>query len=159
MMVANLRLLSVGDSYMPTGYFEDAFAALQADHDVSYRQIDASRPFEPASASELKLQEYQGAPAELASWMPGVEVLVVHGAPVTDDVLDASEELRLVCCARGGPVNVDVDAVSARGLPLVNTPGKNARGGRRPHARVPRHARARPPGCPALPRRREQAAR
>ena len=58
--------------------------------------------------------------------MPGVEVLVVHGAPVCDSVLDASPELRLVCCARGGPVNIDVDAVSARGLPLVTTPGKNA---------------------------------
>ena len=31
-----------------------------------------------------------------------------------------------MCCARGGPVNVDLDALSARGLPLVNTPGKNA---------------------------------
>jgi D-3-phosphoglycerate dehydrogenase len=58
--------------------------------------------------------------------MAGVEVLVVQGAPVTEEVLDAGPELRLVCCARGGPVNVDVDAVSARGLPLVNTPGKNA---------------------------------
>jgi D-3-phosphoglycerate dehydrogenase len=58
--------------------------------------------------------------------MPGVEVLVVQGAPVTDAVLDASPELKLVCCARGGPVNVDVEAVTARGLPLVNTPGKNA---------------------------------
>ncbi len=38
----------------------------------------------------------------------------------------AGSSLKLVCCARGGPVNVDVDAVSARGLPLVNTPGKNA---------------------------------
>ena len=58
--------------------------------------------------------------------MPGVEVLVVHGAPVTDAVLDASSVLRLVCCARGGPVNIDVEAVTAQGLPLVNTPGKNA---------------------------------
>jgi D-3-phosphoglycerate dehydrogenase len=58
--------------------------------------------------------------------MPAVEVLVVHGAPVTDAVLAASGVLRLVCCARGGPVNVDVDAVTALGLPLVNTPGKNA---------------------------------
>src|SRR5205085_12112467 len=49
-----------------------------------------------------------------------------QGAPVTDAVLDASRELRLVCCARGGPVNVDIDAVSDRGLPLVGTPGKNA---------------------------------
>jgi D-3-phosphoglycerate dehydrogenase len=58
--------------------------------------------------------------------MTGVEVLVVHGAPVCDSVLDASSELRLVCCARGGPVNIDVEAVNARGLPLVTTPGKNA---------------------------------
>jgi D-3-phosphoglycerate dehydrogenase len=58
--------------------------------------------------------------------MPGIEVLVVQGAPVTEAVLDASRDLRLVCCARGGPVNVDVDAVSSRGLPLVGTPGKNA---------------------------------
>ena len=50
----------------------------------------------------------------------------MQGAPVTDAVLDASASLKLVACARGGPVNVDVEAVNARGLPLVNTPGKNA---------------------------------
>jgi D-3-phosphoglycerate dehydrogenase len=62
----------------------------------------------------------------LVERVAGAEVLVVQGAPVTDAVLDAAPELRLVGCARGGPVNVDVDAVTARGLPLVNTPGKNA---------------------------------
>ena len=49
----------------------------------------------------------------------------MHGAPVSAEVLDAAP-LRLVCCARGGPVNVDVDAASERGIPVVNTPGKNA---------------------------------
>ena len=42
--------------------------------------------------------------------MAGVEALVVQGAPVTDAVLDASSELQIVGCARGGPVNVDVEA-------------------------------------------------
>jgi D-3-phosphoglycerate dehydrogenase len=58
--------------------------------------------------------------------MDGVEVLAVQGAPVTAEVLAAGAGLRLVACARGGPLNVDLDALSARGLPLVNTPGKNS---------------------------------
>src|SRR5579884_1677194 len=121
-----MRILAVGDSYMPPRYFRQAFAELEREHEVDYVEIDAGRPFEPSTSSERKLREYQGSPAELVERLPGVEVLVVQGAPVTDAVLDASEELQLVACARGGPVNVDVDAVTERGLPLVNTPGKNA---------------------------------
>ena len=49
---------------------------------------------------------------------------------MTDTVLAVSDRLELVCRARGGPVNIDADAVTARGLPLVITPGKNVvRGG------------------------------
>jgi D-3-phosphoglycerate dehydrogenase len=121
-----VKILAVGDSYMPPRYFREAFVEVAARHELECFQVDAARSFEPETASELKLKEYQGSPAEVAEHMAGVEVLVVQGAPVTDAVLDASSELRLVGCARGGPVNVDVDAVTARGLPLVNTPGKNA---------------------------------
>jgi D-3-phosphoglycerate dehydrogenase / 2-oxoglutarate reductase len=121
-----MRILAVGDSYMPPRYFAEAFGELESAHELELMQIDAARPFVPSTPSELKLREYQGSPAELVERVPGAQVLVVQGAPVTDEVLDASAELRLVCCARGGPVNVDVEAVTARGLPLVNTPGKNA---------------------------------
>lgn len=121
-----MRVLAVGDSYMPPRYFRESFAALAREHEIEYLQIDADRPFTPTTPSELKLKEFQGSPAELVERVPGVEVLVFQGAPVTEEVLEAAPELKLLCCARGGPVNVDVDAVSARGLPLVNTPGKNA---------------------------------
>jgi D-3-phosphoglycerate dehydrogenase / 2-oxoglutarate reductase len=121
-----MKILAVGDSYMPWRYFAEAFSRLEAAHLVDYMQVDVTRRFEPNSPSELRLREYQGSPAELMERMPDVEALVVQGAPVTDEVLDASAVLRLVCCARGGPVNVDVESASARGLPLVATPGKNA---------------------------------
>ncbi|MBV8940724.1 MAG: hypothetical protein JO240_03225, partial [Solirubrobacterales bacterium] len=121
-----MRILVVGDSYMPPRYFEEAFTKVEIAHEVAYVQVDARRPFTPANESDLRLTEYQGSPAELAERIDGAEVLVVQGAPVTKEVVDAGRNLRLVCCARGGPVNVDVDAVTARGLPLVNTPGKNA---------------------------------
>jgi D-3-phosphoglycerate dehydrogenase len=121
-----MKVLAVGDSYMPAHYFRQAFASLGPAHDISYLQLDLSLPFVPTTESELRIKEYQGAPSELGAHMKGVEALVVQGAAVTDEVLDASTALRLVGCARGGPVNVDIDAVSRRGLPLVNTPGKNA---------------------------------
>ena len=66
-----------------------------------------------------------GDPGEIARAVAGHDVLIVHGAPVTAEVLRAAP-LRLVCCARGGPVNVDVAAATDRGIPVVNTPGKNA---------------------------------
>jgi phosphoglycerate dehydrogenase-like enzyme len=43
-------------------------------------------------------------------------------------VLDAAPALRLIACARGGPVNVDLAAATERGIPVVTTPGKNADG-------------------------------
>jgi D-3-phosphoglycerate dehydrogenase / 2-oxoglutarate reductase len=121
-----VRILAVGDWYMPPHYFAAAFDALDRVHDITYFEIDAKRAFEPVTASERKLREYLGSPAELIERIEGTEILVVQGAPVTDQVLDSSRELGLVCCARGGPVNVDIDAVTTRGLPLVTTPGKNA---------------------------------
>jgi D-3-phosphoglycerate dehydrogenase / 2-oxoglutarate reductase len=111
---------------MPQYYFRHAFEDFHAEHEVRYIQVDPAARFTPASPSELRIKEYQGTPDELRLHMTGVEVLVVQGAPVTDAVLDASPELRLVGCARGGPVNVDVQAASARGVTLVTTPGKNA---------------------------------
>ena len=121
-----LRILAVGDSYMPSRYFRAAFGRLGGSHAIDYADVgEALAPAEP-TPSEAKLREYLGSPAELIARMDGVEVLAVHGAPVTDAVLDASPALKLVCCARGGPVNVDVEAASERGLPLVLAPGKNA---------------------------------
>src|SRR5579863_6522730 len=108
---------------MPESYFTEAFAGLRGEHQIEAFDVDPTRPFEPSSASERSLREYQGAPAEIIEHMGDVEVLVVQRAPVTDRVLDASGSLRLVCCARRGPVNVDVGAASARALPVVNTPG------------------------------------
>ena len=121
-----VRILAVGDSFFPTGVFRRALERLESEHSVDYLQVDASR-----TPPDLPIREYEGDPAEIAAHMPGVDALVVHGAPVVDEVLAASEALRLICCARGGPVNVDLGAASARGLPVVTTPGKERRLGRR----------------------------
>ncbi|MFI5282512.1 MAG: NAD(P)-dependent oxidoreductase [Candidatus Dormibacterales bacterium] len=121
-----MRILVVGDSFVPVNVFQRGLAQLKSEHRLDYCQLDESGTLQPATASERSIREYLGTPAQIAARISGADVLVVHGAPVTDEVMSASENLKLICCARGGPVNVDVAAASKRGIPVVNTPGKNA---------------------------------
>ncbi len=125
-----MRVLVIGDPYMPVSAYAEALASLKgASRDgrvgLSTMQIDEVTCPPPRTESERGLREYVGDPAEIARAVAGHDVLVVHGAPVTSEVLGAAP-LRLVCCARGGPVNVDMAAATDRGIPVVNTPGKNA---------------------------------
>ncbi|HLI42275.1 MAG TPA: NAD(P)-dependent oxidoreductase, partial [Streptosporangiaceae bacterium] len=120
-----MKLLVVGDPYMPVSAYAEALSALGSEVALSTLQIDEIASAPPRTASERGLREYVGDPAEVARAVAGHEALIVHGAPVSAEVLGAAP-LRLVCCARGGPVNVDVAAATGLGIPVVNTPGKNA---------------------------------
>src|SRR6202042_2176862 len=105
--------------------YAEPLARLGAEVEVTSMQIEGVAFAPPRTASEHRLREYVGDPADVARAVAGHDVLIVHGAPVSSEVLGAAP-LRLVCCARGGPVNVDVAAGPERGIPVVNTPGKNA---------------------------------
>jgi D-3-phosphoglycerate dehydrogenase / 2-oxoglutarate reductase len=120
-----LRVLVVGDPFMPVSAYAGPLAGLEGRVELSTLQIDEVTCAPPVTESERGLREYVGDPAEVARAVAGHDVLVVHGAAVSAEVLGAAP-LRLVCCARGGPVNVDVAAATGRGIPVVSTPGKNA---------------------------------
>jgi D-3-phosphoglycerate dehydrogenase len=121
-----MKILAVGDPFVPVPVFQRGLAGLESAHRIDYLQLDESQELVATTASERSIREYLGTPEQIAARVGSAEILVVHGAPVTDEVLAAGPNLRLVCCARGGPVNVDVAALSSRQIPLVNTPGKNA---------------------------------
>jgi D-3-phosphoglycerate dehydrogenase / 2-oxoglutarate reductase len=120
-----VRVLVVGDPFMPAATFTAALARLGPAVAVTAVQLEDTAAPPPRTVSERGLREYMGDPAELAAAVRGRDVLLVHGAPVSAEMLDAAP-LRLVCCARGGPVNIDVPAASARGIPVTNAPGRNA---------------------------------
>ena len=120
------RILVVGDAFCPSSVLRDAFAALESAHEISYGDVVDEPGWLPVTPSERRISEYMGSPRQVIDLLDGHEVLVVQGAPVTEGVLDADPSLRLICCARGGPVNVDVQAATDRSIPVVTTPGKNA---------------------------------
>jgi D-3-phosphoglycerate dehydrogenase / 2-oxoglutarate reductase len=116
-----MRIAVVGDPFFPAEVMADAIRALGAGDELVLLDLGP----EVADGAE-GIREYVGSPADVIGVLDGHEVLVVHAAPVTAEVLDASPALGLVCCARGGPVNVDVAAAQERGIAVVTAPGKNA---------------------------------
>jgi D-3-phosphoglycerate dehydrogenase / 2-oxoglutarate reductase len=120
------RILVLGDPFCPSAVLRVAFADLEAETEVTFADVIEEPDWVAVSGSDRRIREYIGSPRQVIDALDGHDVLVVQAAPVTEAVLDAWPSVRLVCCVRGGPVNVDVAAATARGIPVVITPGKNA---------------------------------
>ncbi|CAN5498108.1 2-hydroxyacid dehydrogenase [soil metagenome] len=117
------RILVIGDSYMSSSVFERALddGSLAGDSDVSTITI-----VDAPTWSTDGLREFEGDPAEVDALIDGHEVLALHAAPITRQVLERNPSVRMIAVARGGPVNVDLAAAKELGVTVTTTPGKNA---------------------------------
>ena len=121
-----MKILAVGDSFVPTRLFEVGLKHLMAGHQVRFIELHMDAPFVPATPSERSIREYAGNPQQLVDALDGEDILLVHAAPVTDAVLDASPDLKVVGVTRGGPVNIDLAAAGDRGITVITAPARNA---------------------------------
>lgn len=63
---------------------------------------------------------------ELIALLEGAEIAIIEYESVTRKVIENSPSLRLIVCPRGKPVNIDCEAAAEHGIPVVNTPARNA---------------------------------
>jgi D-3-phosphoglycerate dehydrogenase / 2-oxoglutarate reductase len=122
-------MLVVGDSFVLVDDFKNAFSTISKTNPVRFIEMNEQEKLVPSTPSEKSIREYLGSPKQLIDELKAdkeMECLVVHGAPVTEEVMDAGPNLKLIGCARGGPVNIDVRAATRKGLPVVCSPGKNS---------------------------------
>lgn len=75
---------------------------------------------------DCDVSEFYGTPNSLAEEIKDVDILILHGAALPNRVLENANRLKYIISLRGGPVNVDIDAVKIRGIQFFNTDGKNA---------------------------------
>lgn len=123
-----MQILVVGDSYCPSDAMRGAFEPLADRHEITFCDVLDEPSWRPSTPSEHRVRELLGSPAQVLAHIGGCpcDAIVVQGAPITEEILEAAPSLKLICVARGGPVNVDIAAASGRGIPVVTTPGKNA---------------------------------
>lgn len=63
---------------------------------------------------------------QLAILVHDISLLIVEVEQVTAEVIAAAQELEVIATCRAGPVNVDVEAATARGIPVLTAPARNA---------------------------------
>ncbi|MGW0864674.1 2-hydroxyacid dehydrogenase [Streptomyces koelreuteriae] len=119
----NVRVVAAGDHFVLPSLITRA-----VEHEVERARIRELRlgwPLEPFGPV-AEVQEASDAEDELIEALAGAEVLVTQMGPVTERVLAACPDLKLVVVCRGGPVNVNLDAAKNRDVRVCFAPGRNA---------------------------------
>lgn len=122
---APLSVLAAGDHFVLPAAISAALHEELGDR-VVVRELTGPWPLTPFGPV-AEVDEASDTEAELiAALGHGAEVAITQMAPFTARVLDQAPALRLVVVARGGPVNVNLDAATERGIAVCSTPGRNA---------------------------------
>ncbi len=124
------KVAIIGDLFMAPQVFEQALDQACGDS-VKVHSHTLPWPDEPmvhgyGIADLSRLREFMGTAEDTIARIGDAEILVTQLAPLSESMMERLPCLRLVAVSRGGPVNIDLAAARQRGLPVVNTPGRNA---------------------------------
>lgn len=119
-----MKVLVAGDHFVTPELVVSALRA-RIPVDLDIVTLTSAWPYTPFGPV-AEVDEALGDEDELIAALAGVEVAVTQMAPFTERVLAAAGALRLVVCARGGPVNVNLAAAQRLGIAVRATPGRNA---------------------------------
>ncbi len=120
----------IGDRFMLPWMFDDALREACGKriatslHELAWPDEPMEHGYRVPGMDGLK--EYMGVPDDIVARVGAAEVLVTHLAPLSAAMLERLPQLKCVAVSRGGPVNIDLAAARARGIRVVNTPGRNA---------------------------------
>lgn len=117
-------VLAAGDRFVLPGLLEDALRA-ELGAAARIRRLELPWPIEPFGRV-AEVSEASGGEDAMIEALDGVRACVTQMAPLTAKVLANAPDLELVAVARGGPVNVNVEAATAHGVRVCYAPGRNA---------------------------------
>ena len=120
-----MKILGIYDSFIKRTHFERRLEKLKEKNEIRLIELDESKEWVAKEENE-PIKEYHGSPEQFIDEVKDINILLVHLAPVTKKMIENAKNLKLIGCCRGGPVNVNIGAATENGIPVINTPGRNA---------------------------------
>ncbi len=118
------HILLAGDLFVTNQLLLEALRSEEVDLG-GVTEYEFAWPVEPFG-DVAEVHEASGTEAQLSELVRDAEIVVTEMAAMTERVIAAAGDLRLIVVCRGGPINVNVDAATARGIPVCFSPGRNA---------------------------------
>lgn len=125
------RLLAISDTYIPSVLMQQGFGPL-AELGVAVEVRSWEHPT-LVDLQQANLAIEQGGPEavllppKLTENVADFDIICVQFAPLGRAVIESATDLKAIGVLRGGTENVAVDVATARGISVLNTPGRNAR--------------------------------
>lgn len=117
------RILAAGDRFIRSSLFRSSLErAISQPIDIA--ELEFAWPDEPFGRIG-EVDEAAGDEDDLIAALDGATAIVTQLAPLTERVLAASPDLKLIGVSRGGPTNVNLDAARRHGVAVANVPGRN----------------------------------
>ncbi|MEM2123446.1 MAG: 2-hydroxyacid dehydrogenase [Candidatus Bathyarchaeia archaeon] len=126
-----MKCLIVGDPGLPSKYIYEGMRRLER-YGVSFTSIDWRKNLSIERFYSVIMEiEREGVGGvkpfrEMFELIFDKEILIVHFAPVSSQIIENGRALKIIGCARGGLENIDVKAAGERGITIINAPGRNA---------------------------------
>ncbi len=105
--------------------FDEAMGDKVSSHEFVYAEnVKGSYAWSTDIIDNVK--EANGNPEYIKEKIAGSDVTVSGYAPFTKTIIYASENLKIIGISRGGPVNVDHESATGKGIKVLRAVGRNA---------------------------------
>lgn len=109
-----------------TSLLKDMKVLVATEKPFATKAVNGIKEICEAAGYQVVLLEKYTDKGQLLEAVADVDALIVRSDKVTAEVIEAARNLKIVVRAGAGYDNVDLEAASARGIVVMNTPGQNS---------------------------------
>ncbi|MEA5050462.1 MAG: 2-hydroxyacid dehydrogenase [Oscillospiraceae bacterium] len=122
-----MKVLFLGDRFITPEILKEAFEAKFGPRakEYEYAEYQLQWPVVPMSSND-EVREFSGTDDEIIPLVADADIILTHTGCMTKKAIDAAKKLKVLALGRGSLVNVNLDACTARKIPVIYAPGRNS---------------------------------